>query len=231
MKTVARTAGQVTLAPVAAVALVLAASAAANASATFNTVTQAQALKALPTVSQLPAGTKLVGKVKLSKTAAALPCVTSSAPLTLTGGKAVAAVYQTGTVTAAQPVPTLWTVTAVVFPSHAAAAKAALKLVAAEAKCPKTATEDGATAQMTVLAPDTSEKGLWKGVRSTAHVSATVSGKSIAARTLDTWFERGNVVVSVTETGPIAPNNQVKQDALRKAVTVATLARFDSAGA
>lgn len=213
--------------------LVLAAAAgSANATTTtFNNLTSAQVLASLPAPSALPAGTKLAGKVKATKVASATPCGTGTPKVSLTGATGVAAIYTSGKATASSSSLSVWTISAAVFGTHAQAAKAAATLAEVQAKCPPSVTTKGATLTRTVLAPDTSEQGLWKGVRGVYHLTVTDGKVSASVRLMTTWFERGNVLVQVSESAPITSDSGARQDALRKAVTVATLEKLDAAAA
>jgi hypothetical protein len=211
--------------------LVAATTTGAEASTTsFAHITTATASAALPTTSSLPSGVKLIGKVTVTKSLVDLPCSSAVIKVPLTGSTGVAAIYSSAKSATASPTDSVWTISEAVFSTTAQAEAATVKVVAAQTKCPAVQTEkDGkVTAKLTrtVSALDTSEKALWKGYRTVSHLTTNASADSL--RVMDTYFTRGNVLVKVQELAPITPNSEAKQDALRKAVTVATLAKLDA---
>ncbi|BEP12066.1 hypothetical protein acdb102_03770 [Acidothermaceae bacterium B102] len=210
--------------------LIAATATGAQASTTsFAHVTTASALAALPGTAGLPAGVKLIGKVEVTKALIDEPCGSKVDAVPLTGSADVAAIYSTAKSTKVSATDSVWTISEAVFATPAAAKADTIALVTAQTKCPRvqTATSNGVTATLTrtVSAPDTSEKGLWKGYRTVAHLTASTSAKG--DRVFGTYFERGNVVVKVEELAPLAGDN-AQQDQLRKAVVVTTLAKLDA---
>ena len=200
---------------------------ASAATTTFNHLSTNTVLTALPSSASLPKGVKLAGKIAITPAASATPCGTATPKVALAGASEVAAVYSDGKPTAANV--SVWTVEAAVFTTNAKAEAAAVMLAAAETKCKAKVSEEGITLTRTVAAPDTSEKGLWKGFRTVSHLTDAKAKASL--RVWTTWFFRGNVLIEVTEEAPITTSSQATQDALRKAVTVATLTKLDTAAA
>jgi hypothetical protein len=218
-----------TLASTAAAGLLAATAIPASAAtaATFNHLSTAKVLKALPSSAQLPSGVKLAGKVSVSKVAATTPCGTATPKVTFSGAAGVAAVYSAGKVTSTSDDVTVWTVSAAVFTSTPKATTAARALLVADGKCKASVTEQGITLTHTVAAPDSAQAGLWQGFRGVAHLSDPA--EKVSLRVWTTWFVRGNVLLAVTEAAPIAKSTQAAQDAARKAVVNATLANLDKA--
>lgn len=212
---------------VAAAGLVTSSGGAATAGTTFRHLTAAQALKALPTSAQV--GVKVSKKAALYKIVTEFPC---NKKFPLVDLPTAAAVYSDGKVSLAQPIATTWSVAVTVFPSRAAAAAARVKLVAlALQNCQRTS-GGNAPSQITVLAADTAEGGMWKGARSTMVGRSAYGGRPYNDRQLCTWFQRGNVLLQVVETGvALRPDNGPRQEQARRVVTMAAVANLDRAAA
>jgi hypothetical protein len=208
---------------------VAATAASAHAATAFPHITTAAALTALPGTSELPKGVKLIGKVEAAKSAVDQPCLTKVDAVPLTGSADVAAIYSTAKTSKASPTDSVWTVTEAVFATPSAATAVTGKLVAAQKKCPTTQkqTTDGLTETVTrtVGVADSTEKNTWKGYLTVSHVTASTSSKG--ARVFETYFERGNIIVKVSEVAPLASSGTA-QGKLRKAVVSETLAKLDA---
>ena len=198
----------------------------ASAATTFGHLSTSSVLTALPTPASLPKGVKLLGKVEIAPAKPAVPCGTPSPTVSLANASEVAAVYTDGKTAKLSATTSVWSVSAAVFVTNKQALTAATALAKAEAGCPAKVTQEGATLTRTVAAPDTAEKGLWKGFRGISHLS---DGK-ISVRVWTTWFTRGNVLLEVTEEAPVStPAAQATQDKLRKSFVNTTLAKLDKA--
>lgn len=204
------------------------ATSASAATTTFAHLTTSSVLTALPTPTSLPKGVKLLGKVVVAPAKPATPCGTAKPLVSLANASEVAAVYTDGKTAKPSATTSVWSVDAAVFVTAKQALTAATALAKADAACPAKVTQAGATLTRTVAAPDTAEKGLWKGFRGISHITAPASKTGI--RVWTTWFTRGNIVLQVTEAAPLTtPAAQTTQDNLRKAFILATLAKLDKA--
>lgn len=200
----------------------------ASAATTFAHLTTSSVLTALPTPASLPKGVKLLGKVVVAPAKPATPCGTDKPVVSLANATEVAAVYTDGKSAKPSATTSVWSVGAAVFATPKQALTAATALARAEAACPAKVTQAGVTLTRTVAAPDTAQRGLWKGFRGISHITARTSRTGI--RVWTTWFTRGNILLQVTEAAPITTEAaQTAQDNLRKAFILATLAKLNKA--
>ena len=148
--------------------------------------------------------------------------------MSLANASEVAAIYTDGKTSTPSATTSVWTVSAAVFVTDKQALTAATALAKAEAACPAKVTEDQVALTRTVAAPDTAQKGLWKGFRGISHLTDAATKSDV--RVWTTWFTRGNILLQVTEAAPVTtPRAQTLQDTLRKAFILTTLAKLDKA--
>lgn len=198
------------------------------AGATFGHLSTSSVLTALQTPASLPKGVKPLGKVEIAPAKPATPCGTAKPTVSLANANEVAAIYTDGKTAKPTASTSVWSAYDAVFVTAKLALAAATALAKAEAACPAKVTDAGVSLTRTVAAPDTAEKGLWKGFRGVSHLT---QGKE-SVRVWTTWFVRGNVLLAVTEAAPVTTvKAQRTQDALRKSFINTTLAKLDKAAA
>jgi hypothetical protein len=191
------------------------------------------AFAAMPLAQVLPGDVRLTLKVETPGAASIVPCPETLVSVNLKGSL-VSAQYETAHKKTLPEKTASWSLTAVVFHTAKLAKSEAARLVKIEKACPKKAPSDG---NDDAFPPFVRSKaaayavGSWTGFRTVDTISLTdlIEGPDPVGERVNTVFlVKGNVLLTVQETGTIQPGTLVRQDVWRKSVTALLLKQFDA---
>lgn len=191
------------------------------------------AFAAMPLAQLLPGAVRLTLKVETPGSAQIVPCPETLAPFNLKGSL-VGAQYETATKKTPAEKTASWAITAVVFHTTKLAKTEAARLVKTEKACPKKAPNDGQDDNPFPFVRSkaaTYSVGAWTGYRTVDTISLTdlLEGPDPVGERVNTVFlVKGNVMLTVQETGGIQPGTLVRQDLWRKSVTALMVKQFDA---
>lgn len=193
------------------------------------------AFGAMPLAVVLPGAVRLTLKLETPGAASIVPCPETLVPVSLKGSL-VGAQYETANKKTPAERTASWSITAVVFHSAKLAKTEAARLVKIEKACPKKAPSDGGDGD-SPFPPFVRSKaaayalGAWTGYRTIDTISLTdlIEGPDPVGERVNTVFlVKGNVMLTVQETGGIQPGTLVRQDLWRKSVTALMVKQFDA---
>ena len=219
-------------APVIAVAML--SGTVARAASPVALVSLAQAKAALPEPAAMPGHPKTVTISTEAALGKLQPCLQPHPKaIAVHGAHTVTALYivlPSSKANASQVAFTEFTVTAVVFHTTAAAATALAAVDAAERHCPSRISAADGSVTRTLSQRYTVRS--WAGWRSVAHLDIPADptdpgDTATSIRLTQEFLARGNVLLSLTETGNISAGTGAVQEKARKAATTALLAGFD----
>jgi hypothetical protein len=191
------------------------------------------AFTAMPLAKALPGAVRLVLKVETPGSAQIVPCPETLAPVNLKGSL-VGAQYETATKKTPAEKTASWSITAVVFHNAKVAKREAARLVKIEKACPKKAPNDSQDDNPFPFVRSKSATyavGDWTGYRTVDTISITdlLEGPDPVGERVNTVFlVKGNVMLTIQETGGIQPGTLVRQDLWRKSVTALMVKQFDA---
>jgi hypothetical protein len=230
-------------------ALVVGPAASARAAApTLRAVTADQAFAALPVAKLVPGDVRLVAKLETPGSATLSPCPqTDFAALVaalLSGGTPkpgltlnsteVTAAYEPAHGQTPQDETATWGLAAVVFHTAKLAKASAAKLSAIEKACPKTVPPiPGAPFTSSLVRTSFAAYAVdgWTGYRTVdedASLNLINGPEPTGTRTTQVFLTRGNVMISITEQGPVDTGTAARQGVWRQKVTRGMLTSFDA---
>jgi hypothetical protein len=191
------------------------------------------AFATMPLAQVLPGAVRLTLKVETPGAASIVPCPETLATVNLKGSL-VGAQYETANKKTPAEKTASWSLTAVVFHTNKLAKSEAARLVKIEKACPKKAPSDGNDDPFPPFVRSKAAAyavGAWTGYRTVDTISLTdlIEGPDPVGERVNTVFlVKGNVMLTVQETGGIQPGTLVRQDLWRKSVTALMVKQFDA---